>query len=78
MRKEVIDKIPAEHWREWRVHLFGALSHDNFGTFSWHVQPSASAEKGYLDLHVERSQAIEWLRREAFKFKGRTTPQNRA
>jgi hypothetical protein len=47
MRKEVVEKIPSEHWREFRVHLFGALDNDNFKTYSWHVTPSTMGERGY-------------------------------
>jgi hypothetical protein len=77
MRKEVIEKIPPDHWREFRVHLFGCLDNDNFNTYSWHVRPSASAERGYVDLHVERAQATEWLMRDAISYRGKSTLQNR-
>jgi hypothetical protein len=77
MRKEVIEKIPPEHWREFRVHLFGALDNNNFNTYSWHIQPSSVAERGYVDLHVERTQSAEWLARDGVLFKGKTTLQNR-
>jgi len=76
MRKEVIEEIPSEHWREFRVHLFGALDNDNFKTYSWHVQPSAAAELHYVDLHLERTRALEWLKADASSFKGKTTHQN--
>jgi len=59
MRKEVVEKIPSEHWREFRVHLFGTLYNDNFKTSSWHVKPLGSEEYGYVDLHVERVQSAE-------------------
>jgi hypothetical protein len=73
MRKEVIEKIPTNHWREFRVHLFGALDNDNFRTYSWHVQPSSTAELRYIDLHVNRSEAAIWLDRDAATFKGQNT-----
>jgi hypothetical protein len=76
MRKEVVEKIPPEHWKEFRVHLFGTLDNDNFRTYSWNVEPPGTAEKGYVDLHVERMQSAEWLRRDAGLFKGKTTLQN--
>lgn len=77
VRNEVIEKVPSEHWREFRVHLFGALDNDNFKTHSWHFQPSSLAAQRYVDLHVERSQALKWLKDDAASFKGKTTTQNR-
>jgi hypothetical protein len=77
MRKEVIEKIPAYHWREFRVHLIPVLDEDNFGTKSWHVSPSSTAELGYIDLHVTRSEAAIWLDRDALAFRGKTTPEKR-
>jgi hypothetical protein len=77
MRKEVIDKIPTNHWREFRVHLFAALDSDNFRTYSWHFKPSSTAELRYIDLHVNRSEAAIWLDRNAVAFKGKTTPDQR-
>lgn len=78
MRKEVFEKISPDHFKEFRVHLFGALEKDNFQTYTWHIQPSGTAEKTYLDLHVSRVEATEWLSTDAKDFKGRTTIQTRA
>ncbi|MCG2629717.1 hypothetical protein L6654_24135 [Bradyrhizobium sp. WYCCWR 13023] len=77
MQKEVLEKIPAEHFKDYRINLFAALENDNFHTYTWHILPSSSAEKGYLDLHVDRSEAANWLRLDALAFRGRTTTQTR-
>ena len=77
MRKEVTEKIPADHWREFRVHLFGALDNDNFRTYSWHVRPSSATELKYIDLHVNRPEAAIWLDRDAVAFRGKTTSETR-
>ena len=77
MLKEVIEKIPADHWREFRVHLIPALDDDNFRTSSWHITPSATGERAYIDLHVNRSEAAIWLDRDAPSFRGKRTPEQR-
>jgi hypothetical protein len=77
MRKEVIEKIRTDHWSEFRVHLFAALDNDNFRTYSWHITPSSAAERGYVDLHVNRPEAALWLDRDAVSFKGKTTSEKR-
>jgi hypothetical protein len=53
------------------------LEKDNFETYTWHIQPSGTAEKTYRDLHVARAEATEWLLTDARDFKGRTTMQTR-
>jgi hypothetical protein len=77
MRKEVIEKIPPAHWREFRVHLFAALEGDNFHTYSWHPAPSQSLDTRYVDLHVDRSESVAWLNKDALAFKGKTTVETR-
>jgi hypothetical protein len=77
MRKEVFEKIPAGHWMEFRVDLFGVLNNDNFRTKSWHVTPLSASELNYIDLHVNRSEAAAWLDRDAATFKGKTTLDGR-
>jgi hypothetical protein len=77
MRSEVIEKIPADHWKEFRVHLFATLDNDNFHTYSWHIKPSTTAEKKYVDLHVGREESTKWLQQHAAAFKGRTTLSTR-
>jgi hypothetical protein len=77
MRSEVIEEIPADHWKEFRVHLFAALENDNFHTYSWHIKPSTTAEKKFVDLHVDRDESARWLQQDATAFKGRTTPSTR-
>lgn len=69
MRHEVLERIPRNHWSEFRVTLFGALEGDNFNVKSWSPKEKA---QGYLDLHVERDGVSEWLKRDAIMFKGRT------
>jgi hypothetical protein len=74
MRNESLLKIPADHWHDHFVTLFDVRAGDNFNTFSW-LPKGQQSSKGYLDLHVERSQAAEWLRRDAVSFKGKTRPR---
>jgi hypothetical protein len=74
VRNEILEKIPHEHWRAFYVHLFPALDGDNFHTKSW--TPSETP-KNYLDLHVNRPDAVIWLDRDAVTFKGKTTYDQR-
>jgi hypothetical protein len=69
MRDEVLEKIPPEHWKEFRVSLFRAAE-DNFYTKSWCYKASETLQ-GYLDLHVERGQTSAWLKKDAAVFRGR-------
>jgi hypothetical protein len=39
------------------------------------LQAGDIGRRGYIDLHVLRSQAIQWLRRDAISFKGKTKPR---
>jgi hypothetical protein len=71
MRQEVIVKIPADHWKDHLVHLFAARENDNFNTYSWSPTSKPFGRHVYVDLHVERSQATSWLRRDALSFKGK-------
>ncbi|MET4065923.1 hypothetical protein ABID58_000697 [Bradyrhizobium sp. S3.2.6] len=77
MRKEVLEKISPDHFKEFMVNIFGALEKDNFHVYTWHMQPSGAAERSYLDLNVSRVEATQWLSTDAAEFKGRTTTQNR-
>jgi hypothetical protein len=72
MRKEVLEKIEPAHWKEFFVHLFAATQGDNFNTYSWAPDRNDFGRRGYVDLHVDRSQAASWLDRTASSFKGRT------
>src|SRR5262249_20425048 len=71
MRDEVLQKIPASHWADNFVHLFAAQEGDNFNVYSWKME-KAIAYKGYIDLHVERSEAENCIAQYASSFKGRT------
>jgi hypothetical protein len=71
MKQEPLDKIPMEHWREFKVHLFPMLDGNNLDTKTWRPK-NGETEVGYVDLHLDRSQASAWLKREAVPFKGKT------
>lgn len=71
MRNEILEKIPADHWKDFFVYLFAALDDDNFNVYSWKSTGSGTG-RGYVDLHVERSQAAPWVNRDAVGFKGKT------
>jgi hypothetical protein len=71
MQSEPLQKIEADHWKNHYVHLFAAREGDNFNTYSW-LQAGDIGRRGYIDLHVLRSQATQWLRRDAVSFKGKT------
>jgi hypothetical protein len=71
MRQEPLDKIPPAHWREFRSHLFTAIDGNNFDTKTWRPTNTETAV-GYVDLHVDRNQALSWLKRDAASFKGKT------
>ena len=75
MRSELLDKISPDHWREHFVHLFAATQGDNFNTYSWSPDAKNFGRRGYVDLHVGRSQAASWLRGDALPFKGRNQPR---
>jgi hypothetical protein len=74
LKDEILEKIPAEHWRNFYVFLFPALNGDNFHTKSW--TPSQTPQN-YLDLHVDLREAASWLDRDAAAFRGKTTPDQR-
>ncbi len=69
MRAEPLDRIPVDHWREFRISANAMLAGDNFYVQSW--SPNEKLQS-YVDLHVERTQAAAWLRSDAEDFKGRT------
>jgi hypothetical protein len=71
-RNELLEKIPTTHWSEFFVSLYMGLNDDNFHTKSWHPDQK---KKGFVDLHVQRSEATVWLKRDAAPFKGRTSPR---
>jgi hypothetical protein len=71
MQQEPLDKIPIEHWRDFRAHLFPMLNGNNSDTKTWRAK-NTEAEVGYIDLHVDRGQASAWLKRDAASFKGKT------
>jgi hypothetical protein len=70
MKQEPLDKIPSDHWREYRAHLFTTLSRDNFNTKTWRPTNTETAV-GYIDLHVDRNEASAWLTRDAAAFMGK-------
>jgi hypothetical protein len=70
MRNESLLKIPAGHWHDNFISLGLARDGDNFQTCSWEPKGSATT-KAFLDLHVERTPAAQWLRRDAVSFKGK-------
>ena len=72
MRREVLDKIPPEQWREFWVNLFAMRDNDNFHIRSW--SPNEKSQ-GYMDLHVDRAEATAWLKRDAARYKGKTRPR---
>jgi hypothetical protein len=74
MRKELLEKIEPAHWREFFVHLHAAIQNDNFNTYSWTPDQKDFGRRGYVDIHVDRSQAVSWLRRDASSFRGMTKP----
>jgi hypothetical protein len=75
MRKELLEKIEPNHWKECFVHLFAATENDNFNVYSWSPTAKSFGKRIYIDLHVERPQALSWLRRDASSFRGRTKPR---
>jgi hypothetical protein len=72
VRDELLERIPPSHWKECFVHLHAAAQDDNFNTFSWVPDRHDFGRRGYVDLHVSRSQGVSWLRRDASSFKGQT------
>jgi hypothetical protein len=72
MRNELLEKISPDHWKEFFVHLYAATQDDNFNTYSWVPDRNDFGRRGYVDLHVGRSQAMSWLRQDASSFKGKT------
>jgi hypothetical protein len=75
MRTELLEKIEPSHWKEFFIHLHAAAQNDNFNTYSWTPDQRDFGRRGYVDLHVDRSQAISWLRRDASSFRGRAKPR---
>jgi hypothetical protein len=75
MRNELLEKIEPEHWKEFFIHLYAATQNDNFNTYSWTPDQNDFGRRGYIDLHVDRSQAITWLLRDASSFRGATKPR---
>jgi hypothetical protein len=75
MRKELLEKIEPIHWKEFFVHLYAATQNDNFNTYSWTPDEKDFGRRGYVDLHVDRSQAMSWVREDASSFRGRTKPR---
>jgi hypothetical protein len=72
MRKEVLEKIPPEHWREFFVSLFPALDGNNFEVKSWSPQKKS---RGYIDLHIGCAEAAVWLKKDAVVYRGKTKPR---
>jgi hypothetical protein len=75
LRMEPFEKIPSDHWKEHHVHLFAARNADNFSVYSWSPAAKPFGTRGYVDLHIESTQAMSWLRRDAAQFKGKTKSQ---
>jgi hypothetical protein len=71
MKQEPLDKIPVDHWREFRAHLYPMVSGNNFDTKTWRAKKTET-EVGYIDLHVDRGQASAWLKGDALSFRGKT------
>jgi hypothetical protein len=72
MRKELLEKIEPEHWKGFFIHLHAAAQDDNFNTYSWAPDQNDFGRRGYVDLHIDRSQATSWLNRDASFFRGKT------
>jgi hypothetical protein len=72
MRTEPLERIPRDHWREHHAHLFAARKADNLNVYSWSPATKPFGARGYVDLHVDRSQATPWLQRDAAQLKGKT------
>jgi hypothetical protein len=75
MRSELLEKISPDHWKTHFVHLFAAKQGDNFNTYSWSPSRNDFGRRGYVDLHVNWSQATSWLGRDALPFKGKNNPR---
>jgi hypothetical protein len=74
LRNEVLEKISPDYWRTFYVHLWPACDSDNFHTKSWNPDDKL---QNYLDLHVNRPEAVIWLDRDAAAFRGKRKPDQR-
>jgi hypothetical protein len=79
MRQAPLVVIPAWHWANYRVHIIAAqYGGDNSDTYSFLEKDEGEkkvGDRGYSDLHVDRTQASSWLQRDAAQFKGRNKPR---
>lgn len=73
-RSEPLVEIPPDHWRNFHIEWVSVIGQkDNFETKSdnRHDHKTPSWRRGrFLDLHVEREPAVQWLKADAPAFKG--------
>jgi len=75
-RNEVLKEIPKKHWDEFSIDGTSCIRlnnvgepidlDSNFNTYSHNFN-----KKGYVDIYLNREQALQWLRTDAKQYKGR-------
>ncbi len=75
-RRQPLVEIPATHWSEnWINAVF--LTDESGRDDNYDVRSYSVDTKGFCDLHVERQQALKWLRLEASLHIGRNRPRGK-
>ena len=78
---EPLDEIPATFWRSNKIDSFSCLVHsadgpaieitkDNRQTKTKHTFSDDRQTQAYIDIYLERKNAVKWLKNEASAFKG--------
>lgn len=68
--REPLRKIPKEHWSNFDIDILGlVLSVENMNVSTY--AKDAGGTLGYVDLHLERDTAMEWLESEVNKYAAR-------
>lgn len=75
VREEPLNKIPSDHWKDFRIHWPAAfeldfsksgrvvgIESDNFPVGTYSLSASNEKSRRYMDLHMDRLEALAWLK----------------
>jgi len=72
IRREPLDKISNEHWRDYEIDATGWLqAESNFDVRTYNTKRANWGDNRYIDLHVDKAQVLHWLKHDALQYRGR-------